>query len=212
MPKISAPTLAEHQARQRRALLDAGTAILEGEGLAALTPAAVGRRAGLARSSFYQYFGSAAELVAALVEEAFPRANAVLAAALEGRRDPLERIDAYVTTTLGLAGQGAHRLAAALGSAELPAPCASRLRQLHREQAQPLLNALRELEVPDPELTATLIGGLIQAALRRVEHGAAPEETTRRALELIHQGVGGTRRLRADPEWSPRGGDSPAQP
>ena len=49
MPRITAPTLAEHQARQRDALVEAAVAILATEGVAAATPAAVGARAGLAR-------------------------------------------------------------------------------------------------------------------------------------------------------------------
>ncbi len=193
MPRISAPTLAEHHARQRRVLLDAATAILETDGFAALTPAEVGRRAGLARSSVYQYFGSAAEIVAAVVEEAFPRANAALAVALAGREDPIERIDTYVATTLRLGAEGAHRVAAALASAELHEACLQRLRQLHEEQAQPLFAAVRDLGVPDPELTATLLGGLVQAALKCIEHGGPAEVTIRHTLELIHRGLGASR-------------------
>lgn len=190
MPKISAPTLAEHHVRQRRALLDAATAILETDGLAALTPAEVGRRAGLARSSVYQYFGSSAEIVAAVVEEAFPKANAVLATALSGHEDPVIRIDIYVATTLRLGAEGAHRVAGALASAELPSACARRLHQLHQDQAEPLYDAVRDLGVPDPELIAGLLGGLVQAALKRIERGGPVEATISRALELVHHGLG----------------------
>ena len=190
MPKINAPTLAEHHARQRRALLDAAREILETDGVAALTPAEVGQRAGLARSSVYQYFDSAAEMVAAVVEEAFPRANAVLAAALQGVDDPLARIDTYVTTTLRLGAEGAHRMAAALASADLPSHCAARLRQLHLEQAQPLFDAVAGLGRPDPQLTAILVGGLVQAALRQIEGGRPAALVIQRTLELLHHGLG----------------------
>lgn len=190
MPKIKAPTLAAHHARQRRALLDAAAAILETDGLAALVPAEVGRRAGLARSSVYQYFGSTAEIVAAVVEEAFPRANAVVAAALEGVDDPRQRIDAYVATTLRLGAEGAHRVAGALASAELPAPCARRLGELHQEQAKPLLDAVSALGVADPAMTAALVGGLVGAALHLVEAGHPVDDAIRRTLELVHHGLG----------------------
>lgn len=190
MPKIAAPTLAEHHARQRQALLEAAVEILETEGVAALVPGAVGRRAGLARSSVYQYFGSGAEIVAAVVEEAFPAANAALAAALDGVEDPLARLDTYVATTLRLGAAGAHRVAAALSAAELPGPCLARLHQLHQEQAEPLRDAIAHLGVPDPELTSRLVGGVVQSALREVESGREVEATIVGVLDLIHAGVG----------------------
>ena len=61
MPKISAPTVAEHRVRQRDALLHAATELLVDGGVSAVTPAAVGAAAGLARPSVYQYFSSGAD-------------------------------------------------------------------------------------------------------------------------------------------------------
>lgn len=190
MPRIKAPTVAEHHIRQRQALLDAAREILATEGLPAVTPAAVGQRAGLARSSVYQYFGSSAEIVACVVEEAFPPANTVLAQAMAGLEDPLERIDVYISTTLRLGAEGAHRVASALASADLPSPCRLRLMELHREQAQPLWLAVKDLGVPDPELTASLLGGLVQAALRQIEMGNPFQFVTPRTLEMVHHGLG----------------------
>src|SRR5690606_10197433 len=118
MPRSDAPTLAEHRRRQRAALLSAATELLVTQGVKAVTPAAVGAAAGLARSSVYQYFGSGAAIVAAIIEDAFPRANEAMAAALAGLTDPLEIMATYVRETIRLAAQGAHRPAAALRAAE----------------------------------------------------------------------------------------------
>src|SRR5690349_12185684 len=104
MPKIAASTVAEHRANQREALLAA----------AAETPAAVGARAGLARSRVYEYFPSTADLLATLVQEAFPVTNAALADAMAAAESPEERIDVYVTTMLRLAADGVHRPISAL--------------------------------------------------------------------------------------------------
>lgn len=52
MPKISAPTVAEHRVRQRGALLRAAIELLVDGGVSAVTPAAVSAAAGLARPSF----------------------------------------------------------------------------------------------------------------------------------------------------------------
>lgn len=190
MPRISAPTVVEHRARQREALLTAATKLLVTGGVSAVTPGAVGAAAGLARPSVYQYFSSSADILAAVIEDAFPRANSSLRAALAGATDPAQRIDAYVRETLRLAHEGAHRPAAALAATPLPAECRARLVELHREQAAPLLGALRELGVPEPELTAQLLGGTLQAAMGAIEEGAALDAVTQRTLTLVRAAAG----------------------
>ncbi|MGV8966167.1 MAG: TetR/AcrR family transcriptional regulator [Cellulomonas sp.] len=186
MPRITAPTVAEHRTRQREALLAAATDLLVSQGAGAVTPGAVGAAAGLARPSVYQYFASGADLLAAVVEDAFPRANAELRAALDRASDPADRLDAYVRETLRLARDGAHRAAAALAAAPLPDQCRARLAELHREQAAPLLEALQDLDVPEPALTAQLLGGTLRAAMAALDGGAAYDVVTDRTLALVH--------------------------
>lgn len=189
MPKISAATVAEHRAHRHRALIEAAAGVLVEQGAAAVTPAAVGARAGLARSSVYQYFPSGAALIAAVVEESFSDANATMAEALEGLDRPAERIAAFVTAELRMAATGMHRPAGALLSADLPAECRDRLLELHHEHVRPLGSALEDLGVPDLALTTRLISGLLQAAMVAVEAGAAPEATAERVLALLRHGL-----------------------
>jgi AcrR family transcriptional regulator len=172
MPKITAATLADHQIAQRRALVEAAMRTLLESGATAITPAAVGRRAGLARSSVYQYFPSTAALIEAVVEESFPPWNEALQEALAGIDDPAARITAYIDATLRLTAEGHHRAAGALLTAELPAAVQNRLNELHRQTTAPLAAAVRDLGVPDPALTGRLLGGLLQAAMAAVEGGA----------------------------------------
>lgn len=186
MPRISAPTLAEHRHRQRAALLAAAMDLLVTQGVDAVTPAAVGAATGLARSSVYQYFSSGAGIIAAVVEDSFPAWNEQLREALAGLTDPLDVVDAYVRETLRQAAAGAHRPAAALRAAALPAECLSRIDELHREQVAPFLAALADLEVPDVAVRGRLVAGMLEAAMEAVETGADLEVVTRSALELVH--------------------------
>lgn len=94
MPKINASTIAGHRAQQREALIGAAIDILVNEGAAAVTPATVGTRAGLARSSVYQYFDSSAALLATITEEAFRRSNEALNRAMAAANGPVERVEA----------------------------------------------------------------------------------------------------------------------
>lgn len=185
MPRISAPTVAQHRVRQRDALLHAATELLVSGGVSAVTPAAVGAAAGLARPSVYQYFSSGADILAAVVEDAFPRANQSLQVALDAAVGPAEKLDAYVRETLRLAAEGAHRPAAALAAGQLPSECLARLRELHREQAAPFMDALQALALPELPLTARLLGGVLEAAMGAVEDGASLDAVTELTLGLV---------------------------
>ncbi len=186
MPKISAPTVVEHRAKQRSALVAAATELLVSGGVSAVTPAAVGAAAGLSRPSVYQYFDSGAAILAAIIEDAFPPANAALAEALAGSDEPRDRIDVYVRESLKLAAAGTHRPAAALRGATLPDSCRARIAELHREQAAPFIAALAALRVPELAITARLLGGTVEAAMDAVEAGADLDAVTARTLALVH--------------------------
>ncbi|MBW4031204.1 MAG: TetR family transcriptional regulator [Acidobacteria bacterium] len=189
MPKISAPTVAEHRSRQRTALLQAATDILVTDGINAVTPAAVGAAAGLARPSVYQYFSSGAAIIAAIIEDVFPRANQILAESLAVAGTPEERLDAYIRETLRLAAEGYHRPASALAGAALPPECLTRLMELHHEQAAPFIQALSELGIPDLPVTARLLGGIIEVGMTMVESGQPLAVVTERTTALIHGAI-----------------------
>jgi hypothetical protein len=66
----------------------------------------------------------------------------------------------------------------------------ARLGELHREQAAPFLRALKELGTPDLQLTAQLLGGVLEAAMGAVESGASLATVTERTLTLVRAAVG----------------------
>jgi AcrR family transcriptional regulator len=192
VPKINAPTVAEHHSKQRAALISAATALLAEEGLDAITLAAVGSAAGLARSSVYQYFDSTPALLAAVIEVVMPRAAEQTAAAVARARTPEQRIDAFVRATLDAATDPIYRSLHALANTSLPAQCRARISELHHQQFAPLRDAVAELDVPDPELTARLLLGLIQAAAGSICDGARMADVQGCTLDLIHRGLGTT--------------------
>ena len=69
MPKIQAPTVALHRELRRQQLMAAAMELALSNGAEAISVAAVANKAGLARSSIYEYFASSADLVADLVLE-----------------------------------------------------------------------------------------------------------------------------------------------
>jgi len=189
VPKIDAPTVAEHHARRRAALVRAAIDLFAAGGAAAVTPAAVGAEAGLARSSVYQYFSSGAALLAAVVEESVPPAVAALREATAGASTPRARVESYLSAAIDLALTDAHRAAVSMAGPDLPEPCRARLAELHREMAAPLLDAVRDLGTPEPEITTLLLSGLVETAVRAVEAGLPAEAVIARTLALAAAGL-----------------------
>lgn len=100
VPKITAPTVAEHRVAQERALIAAAVAIIAEDGVRGISPRAVCERAGLARSSFYEYFPSKDDLLAAIAVEAFDDWAAELEAAMGAAAPGRARLHAYVEATI----------------------------------------------------------------------------------------------------------------
>jgi AcrR family transcriptional regulator len=168
MPQIDAPTVAEHRAQQREALLDAAEAILLESGHDALTFRALGERTGLARNSIYRYFTSRDDLIAALCERDMPRWLEQLEAAMATADGQDARVAAFVSTQLRLVAHGSHRMAELLGDAPLGPAVRARINALAYRPAS-LLEP--ELGPHDPKLVAQLVQGVVNAGVRLL-HGA----------------------------------------
>lgn len=174
MPRIEAPTVAEHRARQEAALVDAAEALLRDGGWNALTFAALGQATGLARSSVYEYFGTRSEIALAICERAFPRWRERTAAAVAAEREPLAQVAAYVRAQLDLVTAGEHRLAQELGRAPLDAAARRRIGALHGSWLDLLDAPLDALGAAQPRRVAGLVQGVVEAATRQLE--AAPAQ------------------------------------
>ena len=190
MPKISAPTVAEHRSRQRAALLDAARQLLEQRGYPALTFGALADRTGLARPTVYEYFGSKDDLVVALCEREIGRHAELVRARLQGASGPRERVAAFVRAQLDLAVEEP-RLVAPGAEVPVGAEARARIRELHQRLASTLTEALADLAEPDRALLAGLVQGVVNAAIVRLRDGDAPERVVTAAIGLVLDGLDG---------------------
>lgn len=185
MPRITAPTVAEHRAAQKRALLDAAREVLAEGNPEDLGFAEIAARAGLARSSMYQYFRSRQHLLEALIEDAFPRWSARVEEAMAAAGPPDRRVLAYVRANLDLVAEGEHAIATAIASIVPSDKLNEASATMHGRLRAPLVAALDELGASDPAETAELVSAVVHAASRRIEAGADVAATRSRATELI---------------------------
>ncbi|MFF4237526.1 TetR/AcrR family transcriptional regulator [Actinomadura geliboluensis] len=187
MPKISEATVAEHRARQLRNLLDGARALVAEEGIEALTLAALARRVGLSRPGLYEYFRSKDDLVAAILDEELPRWAALVERALGGADGLDGKVAAYVRCQLEVMTDGRHAAAVALAEHALAQSALDRIRAGHAQLLRPLAAALEAGGVPEPELRAELIQGLVDAAARLAQRrpsgaGAVVDATVAQAV------------------------------
>jgi AcrR family transcriptional regulator len=178
---------------QRAALLDAARSLLSEGGTEALTFPALAERTGLARSSVYEYFRSRAAVVEELCEVDFPLWAAEVEAAMARADGPAAKIEAYVRKQLELVGDRRHRAVVAISASELDAGAREKIRAAHGGLIAMIVEALGELGHAEPRLAAMLLQGVVDAAVRRIELGAAEEPgvVTEAAVSMVLRGVRG---------------------
>ncbi|MBB4890297.1 AcrR family transcriptional regulator [Streptomyces netropsis] len=193
MPRIRAASVAEHRTMQRGALLDAARSLLSEGGTEALTFPALAERTGLARSSVYEYFRSRAAVVEELCAVDFPVWAAEVEAAMDRADTPEAKIEAYVRQQLALVGDRRHRAVVAISAGELDAGAREKIRAAHGGLIAMVVEALMGLGHEQPRLAAMLLQGVVDAAVRRIELGAAeePHRITEAAVSMALRGVRG---------------------
>ncbi|MGW1885314.1 TetR/AcrR family transcriptional regulator [Streptomyces sp. NPDC001970] len=185
--------MAEHRTMQRGALLDAARSLLSEGGTEALTFPALAERTGLARSSVYEYFRSRAAVVEELCAVDFPVWAGEVEAAMERAGTPEGKVEAYVRRQLDLVGDRRHRAVVAISASELDAGAREKIRAAHGGLVAMIVEALGELGHQQPRLAAMLLQGVVDAAVRRIELGAAedPSDIAEAAVSMALRGVRG---------------------
>jgi len=193
VPRIRAASVAEHRSMQRAALLDAARSLLSEGGTEALTFPALAERTGLARSSVYEYFRSRAAVVEELCEVDFPVWAAEVEVAMAAADGAEAKVEAYVRRQLALVGDRRHRAVVAISASELDAGAREKIRAAHGGLVAMIGAALAELGHAEPRLAAMLLQGVVDAAVRRIELGAAedPAAITDAAVGMVLRGVRG---------------------
>lgn len=191
MPKISAPTVAEHRATQRAALLREGAAVLLESGLAAVTPRSVCERAGLARSSFYAYFATKDDLLVAIAIDAIERWDAEIEALLAEAEPGLDELRTFIDATMEMTSEGKHQIAASLREARLAPSRYEDVMALHDALLRPLVRVLADLGVSDSRSVTTLAQGVLGAGVELVSRGMDPRTVADDVFRLLTRGLTG---------------------
>jgi AcrR family transcriptional regulator len=167
MPRINAPTIAEHREARRDSLLAAATTLMQ-QGKT-FTVAQVAQEVGLSRSAVYEYYSSAADLIADVLIDEMAMWIDEITPAVDSATEPRDRIEAWIREVLAYVAEGRHALLKSAGSVELPEARRAQVQSMHRELVAPLAEALTELGVDDVRRTASFVWGVLDSAITRVE-------------------------------------------
>jgi len=171
-PKIQAATLVEQRQMRQRQLIDAALAIALESGAANITVAAVAKRAGVARSSMYEYFSSSADLIADLVIEELALYQERLAQAVKGTEDPYQHIELWIAEALQYVVDGRHMLIKSLNAATIPEFRRDEISQGHRNLMTTISAPLQEIGLTDIRGAMSYLQNTIEAASVRIESGS----------------------------------------
>lgn len=189
MPKISAPSIAEHREARRDALLAAAAQLILSEKPFTMTQVAT--EVGLSRSAVYEYYASAADLIADVLINEMALWVDEMSAMVEGQSDPLARIETWVRGILGYVKDGRHMLVKSAASIELPETRQAQVCSMYRKLIAPLVQALTELEVVDVQQHSAFCWGVLDSAITRVEsQGFDSASESDAVMAFIRTGLG----------------------
>jgi AcrR family transcriptional regulator len=189
MPRIETETLAQHRDWRRNQLIEAAASIALESGGSAVTVAAVAQRAGLSRTSVYEYFGSSADLIADLVLEELNNFALYLRDAVADTEQPIESIAAWIQSALTYIADGRHLLAKALNATSLPQERTAAIGAAHRALLAPLVTGLTAMGVKDTQRALLFIQAITDASTKRIEGGHDAEAEIKSATAFCIAGL-----------------------
>ena len=189
MPKIQAATVALHRELRRQQLMEAAMELALASGAESITVAAVAAKAGLARSSIYEYFASSADLVADLVLEELDYYTQRLGDAVSGETDPFKRIELWVVESLRYVADGRHMLVKSLNTINTPADRKDEILIGHRRMMAPLQESLIEAGLADIRIASALLASVTDAASIRIDAGNDAELEIQSAVNFALAGL-----------------------
>jgi len=189
VPKIQAPSIAAHRELRRQQLIGAAMELALEGGAEAITVSAVAQKAGLSRSSIYEYFSSSADLVADLVIEELDYYTARLADAIKDATDPFEKIELWMAEGLRYVEDGRHMLVKSLNTVSTPEFRKEEIAMGHRKLISPLREALAQTGIKEVASAAAFLQSVTDAASMRIDAGNDAELEIQNAVKFAIAGL-----------------------
>lgn len=195
MPRIDAPTVAEHRAQIQARLVDAAEQILRAEPPQQLTAGAVSAAAGIARNSIYRYVESIDDLRALVVARYLPAWVDAVDAAMADAEGPHEKVVAWVRANIAQAAATGHGwLTEAFRSTPLSEDLIERAHTGLRDSLAQAWTELAEGNRDRAAVAAALTMGITESGFRQLDAGRSAELVLDMCSEAVRSMVVGLSR------------------
>ena len=181
MPKIDAPTVAEHRANVRMRLIDAAESVLRHDPSAQLTAGAVTSAAGIARNSIYRYVDSVDDLRSLVLNRYLPDWMSKVEQAMATATTPQDRVITWVRSNLEQAAQTGHGWLMEAARKSSSPSMDEAVDSAHSGMRGALTEAWQDLLAPDEVRARVAVGltvGLLDAGFRQLDDGLAEQVVT----------------------------------
>jgi len=170
VPKIDAPSVAEHRAQVQQRLVDAAEKLLLESPDSPLTAGSVSSAAGIARNSIYRYVDTVDDLRALVVDRYLPGWVAAVHDGL-AQTPPDEQVAAWVRVNLEQSSTVGHQWLASAGGTSTPSPTVEAVAaRAHDGVLAPLVDAWRGLldDADEVRMAVALTTRLLDAGFRQL--------------------------------------------
>lgn len=174
VPKIEAGSIAKQRQMRQRQIMDAALSLALEGGAPTVTVAAVATKAGLSRSSIYEYFSSSADLIADLILEELEAYQLRLQTAVASSDNPYHYIELWIEEALRYVTDGRHMLVKSLNSVAIPDYRRHEVAMGHRNLMTTIAPALTQIGIEDPMVALTYLQNTLDVAAVRIDSGNAP--------------------------------------
>lgn len=192
VPRIQEANIREQRAMRQRQLIDAAMSLALEGGVNAVTVSSVAKRAGLSRSSIYEYFSSSADLIADLVLEELENYNNRLQSSVAGVEEPYLYLELWIKQALQYVIDGRHILVKSLNSVNTPYFRKSEIALGHKRLVASMKKPFESLGIEDIGAALSYLQSAVDSAAQRIEAGAPAELELQLTQKFV---IGGIRAL-----------------
>ena len=168
-PKITERTIADQRAWRRSQLLEVALELALESDSHDISMTELARRAGLSRTSVYEYFSSSSDVVVQVLINELDRYKNVLQAAIDGEIDGERKLQAWIKASLTYISSGDHLLARGMNSIFSNPKNAAVFRDKHRALLNPLIGVFESLGVKDINRALIYTQTVLDTAAKNIE-------------------------------------------
>jgi AcrR family transcriptional regulator len=157
------------RAQRREQLLSVALTIALESRSGEISMSELAKRAGLSRTSVYEYFSSSSDVISHILIGELERYQSVLDFAIASAESPEAKLEAWIRASLGYITGGDHLLAKGLGTLGRNPELVAIFRRKHHELLQPLAAVFQQMGIRDVERSLQVTQVIVDLAAKKIE-------------------------------------------